>query len=249
MQKVDKWLDELDLRSLRMLKALLETRSVTKAGEALAISQPAASRVLAQLRHVFHDPLLVRGRHSGTLTPRAESLRPKAMAALQALSALLDPEVFDPARIERTVRVATTDHGAAVVLAALAQRIAAMAPGITLEVAPWSARTLTELETGRLDLALDAETILLQKFHLKVLYQERYACLVRNDHPVLRALRADGSLDPGTAATYPQVLLLYPVGDQLKSDNVLERLGYPPQRIAMRTPYFASAPLLLARKT
>lgn len=44
-----KQLEKLDFRSLRLLKILLDTESVTKAGEALSISQPAASRVLAQL--------------------------------------------------------------------------------------------------------------------------------------------------------------------------------------------------------
>jgi hypothetical protein len=40
MQKSNIFLERLDVRSLRTLKVLLETRSVTKAGEAMAISQP-----------------------------------------------------------------------------------------------------------------------------------------------------------------------------------------------------------------
>ena len=62
MRKMYSDLDRLDIRSLRMLKHFLDTRSVTKAGEALAISQPAASWVLAQLRRALGDPLLVRDR-------------------------------------------------------------------------------------------------------------------------------------------------------------------------------------------
>jgi len=112
MQKVNEAVDNLDLRSLRLLRALLETRSVTKAGEALAISQPAASRVLAQLRQVLGDPLLVRSRHGNTLTPRAESLRPKLAQTMESLSSLLEQELFNPARSRLTIRIATTDHGA-----------------------------------------------------------------------------------------------------------------------------------------
>ncbi len=41
MQKSNTSLERLDVRSLRVLKVLLDTRSVTKAGEAMAISQPA----------------------------------------------------------------------------------------------------------------------------------------------------------------------------------------------------------------
>jgi DNA-binding transcriptional LysR family regulator len=247
MQKMDKSkLEKMDFRSLRMLKVLLDTGSVTKAGEALAISQPAASRVLAQLRLALGDPLLVRGRHGNTLTSRAESLRPMVTKALHAISTLFAQEVFEPKSAKLTLRVAATDHGAAAVLAPLVQRLATLAPFVTIDVAPWSAQTLSELETGRLDLALDAESKLPENFHFRVLFREKYACLVRRGHPVLGQLRRDGSLNPKAAAVYPQIVLLYPVGDQLEGDDVLARLGHPAERIAMRTPYFTSAPLLLS---
>ena len=96
MQKASTYLQRLDVRSLRMLKILLDTRSVTKAGEAMAISQPAASRVLAQLRHAIGDPLLVRGRHGNTLTPRGESLRPAVGEALDAIFALFKQKCSSP---------------------------------------------------------------------------------------------------------------------------------------------------------
>lgn len=245
MQKVNVTLDRLDLRSLRMLKVLLDTRSVTKAGEALAISQPAASRVLAQLRHALGDPLLVRGRYGNTLTPRGESLRPAVTEALRSISSLFEQGAFEPSKARLSIRIATTDHGAAVVLAPLVQALATLAPGITLEVAPWSTHTLLDLETGRLDLALDAESQLPENFHFRTLFKEQYACLVRRDHPVLKSLRKDGSLNPGSASAYPQIVLLYPVGDRLEGDDVLTVLGRPAKRVAMKTPYFASTPLLL----
>lgn len=246
MQKTDGGIDQLDFRSLRMLKLVLDTRSVTKAGEALGISQPAASRVLAQLRRVLGDPLLVRGRQGSTLTPRAESLVPLVTEALQAIATLFAQETFEPKSATVTFRVATTDHGAAAVLAPLVQRLATLAPNITVNVAPWSDQTLDELETGKLDVALDSESDLPENFHFRALFQDRYACLVRRDHPVLHSLRHDGSLNPKAAALYPQIILLYPVGNQLKGDDVLALLGHPAERIAMRTPYFTSAPLLLS---
>jgi DNA-binding transcriptional LysR family regulator len=246
MQITDGDWDKLDLRSLRMLKLLLDTRSVTKAGVALGISQPASSRVLAQLRNTLGDPLLVRGRHGNTLTPRAESLKPMVTEALRAISALFAQEVFEAKSARLTLRVAATDHGAAVVLAPLVQQLGTLAPNVTIDVSPWSAQTLSELETGRLDLALDVETELPENFHFRALFRDRYACLVRRDHPVLGSLRRDGSLNPKAAALYPQIVLLYPVGSQLEGDDVLARLGHPAERIAMRTPYFTSAPLLLS---
>jgi len=241
----DAW-EKLDVRSIRMMKLLLDTRSVTKAGEALEISQPAASRVLAQLRNVLGDPLLVRGRHGNTLTPRAESLRPMVTEALRAISTLFAEEVFEAKSARLTLSVAATDNGAAAVLAPLVQHLSTFAPNVTIDVLPWSAQTLSDLETGRLDLALDVETKLPENFHFRSLFRDRYACLVRRNHPVLDSLRRDGSLNPKAASIYPQIILLYPVGGQLEGDDVLARLGHPAGRIAMRTPYFTSAPLLLS---
>ncbi len=98
----------------------------------MSISQPAASRVLAQLRHATGDPLLVRGRHGNTLTPRGESLRPAVAEALEAISSLFEHEVFEPSNTKLLVRVAATDNGATVVLAPLVQSLATLAPGVTV---------------------------------------------------------------------------------------------------------------------
>src|SRR5271170_4535995 len=192
----NKELDELDFRSLRMLKILLETRSVTKAGEALSISQPAASRVLAQLRLALEDPLLVRGRHSNTLTPRAEALRPVVSDALNVVSTLFAKNAFDPRQANLTIRVATTDYGAATVLAPLAQQLALSAPNIRIDIAPWSTQTLSHLEDGRLDLALYSESKLPENFHHRGLFRDNYVCLVRLGHPLSEKRRRDGSLNP-----------------------------------------------------
>lgn len=48
---------QLDLNLLRVLVALHRTGSVTAAGQALALSQPATSHALAKLRHALDDEL------------------------------------------------------------------------------------------------------------------------------------------------------------------------------------------------
>jgi len=209
------------------------------------LSQPAASRVLAQLRITLGDPLLVRGRQGNTLTPRGEGLQPAVGEAMRSISALFEREVFAPSTAKLIVRIATTDHGATVVLSPLVKMLGTFAPGITLEVTPWNAQTLHELETGRLDLALDSESRLPENFHARTLYQERSVCLVRQGHPLVDGRRKDGSLDPALASSYPQIVLLYPVGDRLEGDDPLARGGHPSLRIALRTPYFTSAPMML----
>ena len=71
-------LHNLDLNLLRALHALLEEGNVLRAAARLALSQPAVSGMLARLRRVFDDPLLVRSGQGMVLTPRAAAL-PRAV--------------------------------------------------------------------------------------------------------------------------------------------------------------------------
>jgi DNA-binding transcriptional LysR family regulator len=52
--------DRFDLNLLIYLDVLLRERSVTKAAQALGITQPAMSNGLKRLRELFGDPVLVR---------------------------------------------------------------------------------------------------------------------------------------------------------------------------------------------
>jgi len=51
---------QFDLNLLRILAAIYRTGSVTLAGKALSLSQPATSNALARLRDFFEDELFVR---------------------------------------------------------------------------------------------------------------------------------------------------------------------------------------------
>ena len=60
-----------DFNLLPVLRALLDTASVTRTGELLGLSQPAASRAVARLRRHLGDALLVRTSKGYRLTPFA----------------------------------------------------------------------------------------------------------------------------------------------------------------------------------
>ena len=64
-------IDTLDLNLLRIFDALIRTRNVTSAGEAVGLSQPAVSYALAKLRTLTGDELFVRSRGGMEPTPRA----------------------------------------------------------------------------------------------------------------------------------------------------------------------------------
>jgi DNA-binding transcriptional LysR family regulator len=92
---------QLDLNLLRVLVAIHRTRSVTAAGKALALSQPATSNALARLREFFADELFVRSPAGLQPTRLCEQLAPAMQAQLLAMESLvLNHQPFDPARLQ-----------------------------------------------------------------------------------------------------------------------------------------------------
>lgn len=243
MREPDAQLDHLDLKTLRMLAALLDTGSITRSGEMLGLSQPAASRAVERLRRALGDPLLVRTSKGYVLTARAEALKPLLADTLASLARMFTGDGFDPATARRTFRIAATDYGSVTVLGPLAAQVAREAPGVCLDVVPFGPHTLSDIENGILDCALDADVHdLPPDFHYRELFRDDYACLVRRGHP---CLSGTGDILQRIAAS-PQAVMMYPEGNRLLPDEVLRELGLVPAVANLRTPYFMSTPWIVA---
>lgn len=184
----------------------------------------------------------MRTRHGHTLTSRAEALRGPLERALRAIEEVVSAATFDPKTTTRVFRVASTDYGVVAVIARIAARLTVEAPGVRIDIAPFTTDTLVQLEGGVMDLALWTDDALPPDFHYRRLFKDSYVCVLRRGHPLLRvqANRVMRAL-----SEYPQVIALYPSGAGLVSDEVLAELGIPGGRVALRTPYFSSAGWLL----
>lgn len=126
-------LAKLDLNLVLALDALLEERSVTRAGRRIGLSQPAMSAALARLRRHFGDELLARTGNSYELTPLGAALRDRTAAACELLERVFasQPE-FDASVEEREFTLLASDYAMAVFGSALARAVAEQAPGIRL---------------------------------------------------------------------------------------------------------------------
>lgn len=124
-----------DLNLLRVFHALLRERSVTRAGDRLALSQPAVSSALSRLRHALRDELFLRQGNTMVPTERALALATPIAEALAALEgALAAATGFDPAGAERIFTLAGADFFSNLLMPELFDRVAAVAPGITLRL-------------------------------------------------------------------------------------------------------------------
>ena len=234
-----------DLNLLNALNFLIETSSVTRMGERLGITQPAASRVMTRLREAFADPLLVRTSKGYVLTPRALALKLPTTDALAKTTQVFSNADFDPQTSRRQFRLASTDYGSMVVLGGVLRQLAAQGKQICVQIEPWKERTLEDLESGELDLALYADDPVPGDFHTRDLFNETYEALMATSHPLAQQTDALTKLRPADLKDYPNLVATYPAGRRTETDNVLAKMGYRSSSMQVAIPYFLAAPWLL----
>lgn len=235
----------IDLNLMRFLGALIQTQSVTRSGEQLGLSQPAASRTMAKLRKVLNDPLLVRTRNGYVLTPLAQSLSIGVTSALKAASDVFSNQIFDPQKSTRTYRMATTDYGAQVVLPKLTTILETHSPHVHLLSSSWKSDTFKDLETGNVDIALYADSPIPGDFHFKDIFRETYVLIVRKDHPLLKRELKSLNQFLAEVSKYKHVVARCPNGFTEMEDDVLARLGANMSQPRFSLPYFGVAPMII----
>ena len=240
MQKVDvaTLARSFDLNLLRFLSALCDNASITRAGEAVGVSQPAASRAMGRLRAQLADPLLVRTARGYALTPLAVRLAPVVRRALSAVDAVFEGATFEPGQSTRRFAVATTDYGMSAVLMGAMPAIRAAAPRVGLQVDPWSDETIAGLERGELDCALYADELIPQDFHYRTLFRDGYVLVCRAAHPLARQQGLSALKLLKAAAAYPQFAPRYAFRRGHVTDDVYRRLGLESPQMCLEAPYF-----------
>lgn len=198
---------DVDLNVLVVLNAMLEHQSVTRAGQALGLSQPAMSAAVAKLREQLGDPLFVRTGHGMRPTPRALQLAEPVRRILDTVrSDILQRPAFDPATAQRAFTIITPDIGEMVFIPKILAYARQHAPGIAIRSVAISSPGAGEaLETGAADLAIGYFPDLAKPgFYQQRLFRNSFVCIVRADHPRVRdTLDMQGFLDESHAVVRP----------------------------------------------
>jgi DNA-binding transcriptional LysR family regulator len=233
-------LRQFDLNLLVALDALLIERNVTRAGERLHLSQPAMSGILARLRHVFNDELLVRvGRHLEPTAFAAELARP-VRACVQGIEDLLSTQrAFSPQTETRTFVIAASDYVVLLLLGPLVKRLTALAPNIGVRFVSLESSVADRLAMGEIDFCV-VPTELDPAFPSVPLFDDSWICAVWAGHPTV-----------GDRLTVEEFLALphltFNISDPEHTslaDEHLARIGYE-RKIVASTDSFATAPFLL----
>ncbi|MVT04658.1 transcriptional regulator [Enterobacter sp. 10-1] len=232
----------LDLNLLKTLDALLNERSVTRAAQRLALTQPAVSGMLTRLRDAFNDPLFIRAPHGMIPTLRAQALASPVKQLLTDAEALLQPAVFEPLNADFTWTIAATDYALKAVIVPFIAALKPLAPGIRVRIIPESPSTLlAQAERGEVDIALLTPPSTPPELHGRALYHEEYVCLLRADHP---QAGAPLTLDQFCALEH---MLVSWEGDSFRgvTDEALAAIGRS-RRVGLSVSSFLVLPEILA---
>ncbi|WP_296652672.1 LysR family transcriptional regulator [Paraburkholderia sp.] len=234
---------KLDLNLFVVFASIYEKRNLTRAAEALFITQPAVSNALARMRKALNDPLFVSSPSGMVPTPLAENIVGRVREALQLLEASATAgDVFVPSTSQRTFRLSMPDLTEAILLPTLGELLQQQAPGMNIECyfTPRS-EVAAALETGKIDFAIDVP--FLDDPHLRQapLGSDRYACMLRHDHP----FKGDTlSMDDYLALGHIQVSSRRQGSGFV--DAEMKKLGKQRQ-IRMRVQHYMVAPLVALR--
>ncbi len=217
-------LAKCDLNLLISLQALLEHQSVTRAAQALHLSQSAMSKTLGRLRQLFDDPLFVRQGQGLRPTARADALRPALAELLPRLQHLFEPAQFDPATSRRHFRLSIIDGAHSLFMPAWLPALRQAAPQITLDCGEWQQDGFDKLAAGERDLALIAMdepmVPLAEDFHGQILLEDDYLCVSHQDNP-----RLDAPWSQEGFLNWPQVNVSCETDQPWLADSVLWEAG------------------------
>ena len=176
---------DIDLNLLFAFDALFDERSVTRAADRLALTQPAVSGMLKRLRHLFSDELFVRTSHGVLPTPRAEALAGPVKDLLASAQDLITPESFDPATAETTFKLCGSDYMQSVVISPVVAELRRRAPRARVSVFPRLDTGIADLMArGEIDLLITSSDYALPDLPSRMLCRERFVCVARKDHPL-----------------------------------------------------------------
>ncbi|ODN41907.1 LysR family transcriptional regulator, partial [Piscirickettsia litoralis] len=249
-------LSRINLNLIVALDALITEKHVTRAGERIHISQSAMSAILAQLRLLFNDPLLVRDGKAMTITPKAAALQPKIKQVLQQINQLVAPTEFNPKTSTRTFYIGMSDYAEFIVLPKLLPLLSIEAPGIRLKIKHLNGLDRKEpFIEKQLDLGIgvtfDKKSEALDS---EALFIDRTACLADKDHPLMqRPLQLDEYLQA------QHMVVVFPEAPfQSRIDTRLKQLGHqrnaiitlshmlPALHALKNTPYLLTTTTLIA---
>lgn len=224
---------KLDLDWLSVFVEIYKTQSVSRAAQALGMEQASASIALNKLRRHFDDPLFCRTSAGMSPTPRAQTIYPDLLEALQRLEKSRgSSSAFLPQESKREFRICMTDISEIVLLPRLINHLQTIAPDLVIAGEKISLDSRRSLESGDVDLAVGFTPDLEAGFYQQALFAQNFVCLASGNHPrignklTLKGFSNEGHIQVISSGTGHSIV------DKVLAKNKIDR------RIVLRVPSY-----------
>ncbi|WP_175941989.1 LysR family transcriptional regulator [Caballeronia sp. BCC1704] len=235
---LDVLMSRLRMKQLQLLIALDDHKSLHKASSAMAMTQSAASKALAELESMLEAPLFERAKTGLIPNPFGRCVVRYARVLAADLSALCQEVAQIRAGTGGRLTVGTIMGAVPGVVAPMVNEMHAKHPDLAVEIVEdTSANMLAMLDDGRVDLVIGRASVSEQpsKYHYQPLTDEPL-CIVagraRGDGQVREAALAD--LANRRWVTYPSYL---PMSALLERELDLAGLPMPANPISTASPF------------
>ncbi|WP_417584371.1 LysR family transcriptional regulator [Pelagibacterium sp.] len=240
----------LDLNLLRVFNALMQERSVTRAGERIGLSQPAVSAALNRLRHLVGDQLFVREGNTMVPTPRAITLSGAVSDAMTSIDAVFsENSTFDASTAHRNFRILGSDYFSTMLMPELSHRVRAQAPKVLLQFLDGGPRAMPHvLSQGTIDLALSPPVDIPDWAAFQFLFKSRLVMVSKKGNPTF----ADAGIHAGDIVpldifcTLPHAICSTDGGLSTATDAALAENGRK-RNLFLTMPHFHALALAVAK--
>ncbi len=179
-------LRSVNLNLLTIFDAIMAENNLTRAANKIGMTQPAMSRALSQLRHIFDDKLFIRTASGVKPTNKALELSAPIHQALNIIVGALEPDdLFDCSSSERQFNLVLNEYGDTILLPRLMKRLELQSASVTINTLSTNREDIArDLHFGKVDLYLWPKPIIKDGVTSRQLDSEDHCCLVRKDHPL-----------------------------------------------------------------
>lgn len=241
-------LNSLDLNLIRVFDALMQERSVTRAGERVGLSQPAVSSALSRLRYALNDQLFIRRGNEMLATPRAEELAELARSALNSIERMVHSRsTFDPLTLERTFTLLGSDFFSLMLMPHLAVKLAESAPRVAVRLLDSARGDVTRLlQDDAVDMALERPVEVPDWISSILLFPSAFVIIAAADNPDLAGVAEGEPVPLDSFCALPHALRSIDGSMSGMVDDALEATGRHRQ-VVLALPHFQAVALAVAR--
>lgn len=232
-------INSLDLKLLKVFRAVFEEGSVTKAAARLSLEQSQISHLLNRLRKTLGDPLFVRSGRSIAPTERAIVIAPSVQAIIEQIESLGETAALDLSVLTDTFTISANDYERRLLAPHLAECFFTQAPRAKLVFAHTSGSIEERLRSREWDVVISPRSLAgVHDIHSRKLFEDVYACFF--DGAILDARTVRQSYGEQLHA-----IVRFEGNPPSPVDTVLSAMGLK-RDVRLVAPSFEALPALLA---